>query len=125
MSKVRAKNTAPEMTVRRLVHALGFRYRLHGKSLPGSPDLVFSGRGCVIFVHGCFWHLHECRAVSVPASNRDYWVAKLERNRRRDRRNEARLRALGWRVMTVWECQLKNPDRLARRVVRFLNAERP
>jgi len=117
MRRVRGKDTGPELRVRRMVHGMGFRYRLHVKELPGSPDLLFPARAKVIFVHGCFWHGHDCRAgLNRPSSNRRYWTPKLERNRRRDRANRTRLRRLGWRVLVVWECQLKSHtlrDRLA------------
>jgi len=117
MRRVQGKDTGPELTVRRMVYGMGFRYRLHVKALPGKPDLVFPARAKVIFVHGCFWHGHDCRAgLNRPSSNRRYWTPKLERNRRRDRVNRARLRRLGWRVLVVWECQLKSRtlrDRLA------------
>jgi DNA mismatch endonuclease (patch repair protein) len=109
------------MTVRRLVHRLGFRYALHRRDLPGSPDLVFPSRGRVIFVHGCFWHAHGvCRAGrNRPSSNQAYWIPKLNRNRERDAANRRCLRNLGWRVLVIWECQLKNPDRLRARIARF------
>ncbi len=109
------------MIVRAAVHRLGFRYRLHCRALPGNPDLVFPSRRKIIFVHGCFWHGHACRAGrNRPASNTGYWIAKLDRNRQRDRVNRARLRRLGWQVLVVWECQLKDPARLPVRIARFL-----
>ena len=126
MRAVRSKDTAPEMIVRRLVHALGRRYRLHVQGLPGCPDLVFPLRRKAIFVHGCFWHGHSCPAgLNVPRSNERYWGAKLERNKARDERNKRTLRALGWRVLTIWECQLKRrPDAVAVRLAKFLVKER-
>lgn len=110
MSGIRSQGTKPEITVRRLLHALGYRYRLHRKDLPGRPDLVFPRRRKVLFVHGCFWHQHgddACRIARVPKSNVEYWVPKLERNVARDRENCARLRELGWKVHVVWECEVK------------------
>ncbi len=122
MAAVRSKDTTPEMTVRRLVHRLGFRYRLHVAGLPGRPDLVFPGRRKAIDVRGCFWHMHACGRCRIPASRRGYWVAKLRRNRERDRRTRRRLSRLGWRVLTVWECQTRDPARLAARLESFLRA---
>jgi len=120
MKRVQSKNTQPEMAVRSLVHGMGFRYALHRRDLPGNPDLVFPARDRVIFVHGCFWHGHSCRAGrNRPSSNTAYWTAKLERNCNRDAANLRRLRSLGWRVLVLWECELKNPARLRARVKRF------
>jgi DNA mismatch endonuclease (patch repair protein) len=121
MRRIRAKDTKPEMAVRRMVHGMGFRYALHRADLPGNPDLVFPCRAKVLFVHGCFWHGHSCRAGrNRPSSNRTYWIPKLDRNKARDAVNRRRLRALGWSVLTVWECQLKDMERLRQRVGRFL-----
>lgn len=107
MSAIRGKNTTPELTVRRFLHAQGLRFRLHASGLPGRPDLVFPKYRTVVFVHGCFWHLHQnCRFARLPASNRRFWTAKLSGNRLRDRRKAQALRAAGWRVLTIWECQL-------------------
>src|SRR5689334_18177605 len=109
MQAVRSKDTAPELRVRRLVHSLGFRYRLHVRRLPGCPDLVFSGLRKAIFVHGCFWHGHRCRAgLNRPGSNQSYWTVKLDRNKSRDVRNRRLLRRDGWETLTIWECQLKD-----------------
>ena len=109
MAQVKSKGMMPEMQVRRLLHGLGFRYRLHRRDLPGKPDLVFPSRRKVVFVNGCFWHNHEgCSRVRIPNTNRDYWVAKLERNSRRDELNIGLLNSKGWGVMVVWECQLKD-----------------
>lgn len=120
MSRIRGKDTRPEMLVRRLIHKAGFRYRLHVASLPGKPDLVFAGRKKVIFVHGCFWHMHEgCAAARMPKSRVDFWQTKLQGNRERDRRNVAALREAGWEVLTLWECELGESD-LMERVTRFL-----
>ncbi|MSV29128.1 MAG: DNA mismatch endonuclease Vsr [Bryobacterales bacterium] len=123
MSLVRSKDTKPEMLVRRLVHGMGFRYRLHGRSLPGKPDLVFAGRRSVVFVHGCFWHRHGiCKNTRWPKSKLDFWRPKLERNHERDVATRKALRKLGWRVLIVWECQLENLPRLSRRIRNFLEA---
>ena len=109
MRRVKARDTAPEMAVRKALTRLGLRYRLHRKDLPGCPDIVLPGRRLAIFVHGCFWHGHECaRGARVPQQNRDYWLAKVARNRARDAVSQYALTALGWRVGTVWECELKD-----------------
>jgi DNA mismatch endonuclease, patch repair protein len=121
MSRVRSKDSGPEMVVRRIVHRMGFRYRLHTAGLPGTPDLVFASRKKIVFVHGCFWHGHSCRSGrNRPASHTTYWDAKLERNVVRDRANAAKLRRLGWRVFSVWECQVREQERLAGRLRSFL-----
>lgn len=124
MSRIGAKDTQPEMTVRRLLHSLGYRYVLHDKRLPGKPDLVFPGRRKVVFVHGCFWHGHSCGRGFRPSSNAEFWAAKIDGNRSRDRRNVRAIRAQGWRVLTVWECaaQRKNIEALKRRLVAFLES---
>lgn len=109
MRAVRQKNTQPEMALRRAVHAAGGRYRLHVRALPGSPDLVFPARRLAVFVHGCFWHGHACRAGRPPATRTDYWLPKLAANAERDARKTAELEAIGWRVAIVWECVLKTP----------------
>ena len=121
MAQVKSKGMKPEMKVRRLLHGLGYRYRLHRKDLPGRPDLVFPSRRKVVFVNGCFWHKHAgCPRVRIPATNRDYWQAKLERNRARDERNIALLEEDGWVVLTVWECQLRDLQATSDRLVEFL-----
>ena len=127
MSRIRSKDTEPEMTVRRMVHAMGFRYRLHQCQLPGTPDLVFPGRKKVIFIHGCFWHRHakRCPLTRLPKSRLDFWLPKLEKNRLRDDQNRRRLRAAGWRVLTLWECQLRKMDLIRLRVMTFLNSQEP
>jgi len=123
MGRVRGKNTGPELVVRRLAHRLGYRFRLHRRALPGRPDLVFPGRGKVVFVHGCFWHRHKgCPLARLPKSRGEFWLPKLEGNAARDARNERALRRAGWGVMTVWECQLVHIDKLAARMGRFLDA---
>jgi DNA mismatch endonuclease, patch repair protein len=120
MQAVKSKDTKPEWIVRRLLHAAGYRYRLHVSSLPGKPDMVFPGRRAVIFIHGCFWHGHDCkRGARMPATNAEYWSAKISRNRERDRKHLDALRADGWKVLTVWECEIKRPT-LMKRMTRFL-----
>lgn len=125
MSRVRGKNTKPELMVRRMVWGMGYRYRLHGKSLPGKPDLVFKTAGKAIFVHGCFWHLHSCARYQLPVSRVDFWLPKLTKNRRRDGRNLRLLRQLRWKVLVIWECQLRQPKQLTRRIERFLASTLP
>ncbi len=111
MRAVKSENTKPEIALRKALFALGFRYRLNVKALPGKPDLVFPKHRTVIFVHGCFWHGHGCkRGKRVPKTNTAYWTEKIARNKARDRKNAAALRKLGWRVVTIWECKLKNLD---------------
>jgi DNA mismatch endonuclease (patch repair protein) len=126
MSKIRGKDTKPELLVRRLLHAKGYRYRLHGQSgattLPGRPDLVFAGRQKVIFVNGCFWHFHDCKAgLHAPAANAEFWEAKRTRTRERDVAQRDRLAAAGWEVLTVWECELKDRSVLEDRLTGFLD----
>ena len=123
MSRVRGKDTGPEMAVRRMVHAMGYRYRLHRKDLPGKPDLVFPARRKVVFVHGCFWHRHPdpaCKLARLPKSRLDFWPPKLEGNRARDEANRARLRELGWEVFVAWECRLKDKACLSKEIQAFL-----
>jgi DNA mismatch endonuclease, patch repair protein len=121
MRAVKSENTSLEMSVRRLVHALGYRYRLHVKDLPGKPDLVFPSRRKVIFVHGCFWHQHACpRGARQPKANPGYWLAKLGRNQERDAQHCATLHAQGWNVLIVWECETKDEARLRKRLLDFL-----
>jgi DNA mismatch endonuclease (patch repair protein) len=124
MSNIRAKGMKPEMVVRRLAHAMGYRYRLHSKDVPGKPDLVFPGRRKAIFVHGCFWHQHAdpfCKIARRPQSNQDYWLPKLKRNVARDAEHQARLAELGWDVLVIWECEVEAGDGLAERIIFFLN----
>ena len=121
MSLVRSKNTKPEIAVRRILHRMGYRFRVHRKDLPGSPDIVFVGPRKILFVHGCFWHGHYCRTGNrIPKTRVEYWNAKIARNRQRDLSVRRRLRALGWQVLTVWECQLRRPAILTDRLCRFL-----
>ena len=115
MARVRSTNTAPELAVRRALHAAGLRFRLHASALPGRPDIVLAGRRAVVFVHGCYWHSHPgCSRARIPSSRQDYWIPKLARNVARDGAAQAALRDLGWRVHVVWECEIGQPDRLAR-----------
>lgn len=113
MAGIRGKDTKPEIIVRRGLHALGFRYRLHDRKLPGRPDLVFPARRAVIFVNGCFWHGHGCHLFKWPSTREDFWKAKITRNREHDRRHSAALNEAGWRQAFVWECSLKGKTRLA------------
>lgn len=128
MSRIRGKDTKPELQLRRLLHAAGLRYRLHGRELPGRPDLVFPKYRAVVFVHGCFWHRHHCPLFHWPKSREDFWRAKLNRNVERDHQTAARLQAAGWRVLTVWECalrgKLKRPEgEVAGQVSGWLHSE--
>jgi len=125
MAAVKSKDTAPEMVVRRLVHALGYRYRLHVRTLPGTPDLVFPRLRKVINVHGCFWHLHGCPRSRMPASRRDYWVKKLQRNAARDKQTLQKLRRDGWRVLVLWECKITHAkvSRLRNCIASFLDSQ--
>jgi len=117
MRRVKGRDTTPEVIVRRALTRLGARYRLHRKDLPGNPDIVWPGRRLALFVHGCFWHGHGCaRGARVPKANRDYWLGKVGRNRARDARTQAELAALGWRVETIWECELKDAGALEARL---------
>lgn len=120
MSRIGGKNTAPELVVRQLLHALGYRFRLHRRGLPGTPDIVFPSRRKAILVNGCFWHAHGCRIGRPPKSRPEFWLPKLERNRRKDKRDKRALRQLGWDVLTVWQCQTKSSDRLKSRLFSFL-----
>ena len=124
MARVRGKNTRPEMIVRKLVFAAGYRYRLHVRKLPGSPDLVFTSRKKVIFVHGCFWHRHDnCSSSRIPKSRVDFWSDKLNGNKARDQRNQTALIEAGWQVLVVWECELGNLIVLQDRLRLFLGPE--
>jgi DNA mismatch endonuclease (patch repair protein) len=123
MALIRSKNTGPELLIRKLLYSLGYRYRIHGIGLPGRPDIVFPGRGKVIFVHGCFWHWHReasCKIAHLPESRRDYWGPKLQRNRNRDETVRRDLLERGWESITVWECQLTDLPALKAQLVSFL-----
>ena len=123
MGRIQNKDTKPEMRIRKIVHGMGYRYRLHKANLPGKPDLVFAGRRKVIFVHGCFWHRHpdpSCSLARLPKSKLDFWIPKLEANRQRDEANVRELEQAGWDVLTIWECQLRNEKELKSRIQVFL-----
>ena len=121
MRRVKGRDTTPELAVRRLVHRLGYRFRLQRKDLPGSPDLAFPSRKKVIFVHGCFWHDHSgCKRARIPQANREYWQRKISRNSERDKESVRQLRMMGWATLVVWECQTHDLEKLAKRLVRFL-----
>ncbi len=125
MASVRSKDTGPERTVRRLAFRNGYRYRIHRADLPGTPDLVFNRPKKAVFVHGCFWHCHDCSRARVPKSRQDYWVPKLEGNRLRDAENAEKLQRLGWKVLVVWECQTLDLDALEQRLCDFLDGRTP
>jgi DNA mismatch endonuclease (patch repair protein) len=121
MARIRKTDTKPEMLVRRMVHGLGFRYRLHRRDLPGKPDIVFSSRRKVIFVHGCFWHQHDCRlGAKQPRARPEYWLPKLQRNKDRDTRNLEALHAAGWSALVLWECELHDAKAVERTLREFL-----
>ncbi|MEZ6028931.1 MAG: DNA mismatch endonuclease Vsr [Hyphomonadaceae bacterium] len=125
MRAVKSRDTGPEMAVRRAAHALGLRFRLHRSDLPGRPDLVFPSRRIALFVHGCFWHGHDCpRGARMPQNNRDYWQAKIGRNMARDKATMTALRKLGWTARTIWECETRDPAALARRITRLVGRAR-
>lgn len=125
MARIRGKNTQPELLVRKLAHSLGYRFRLHQRKLPGSPDIVFARLKKVILVHGCFWHRHNCGYAYVPKTRRKFWAQKFANNISRDRRDRIALRRAGWDVLVIWECQTKSSDLLRRRVSGFLQEARP
>jgi DNA mismatch endonuclease, patch repair protein len=123
MRAVKQKNTGPEMAVRKLLYSMGFRYRLHRRNLPGSPDIVLAKRKIVVFVHGCFWHRHPgCKRASYPKANEDYWEPKFASNVQRDKSKERQLEELGWRVVTIWECQTQEPENLRLMLAQLLGA---
>ena len=123
MSRIRGKDTGPELVVRSLLYKLGFRFRLHTKGLPGRPDIVMKRHRTIIFVHGCFWHRHrKCKDATVPKTRTAWWLEKLEGNAKRDKRNVGRLRYAGWRVLTIWECQTEKAAKLEMRLSRLLSA---
>lgn|SRR5690554_966683 len=125
MRRIRSKDTAPEMIVRRLAHRLGYRYRLHCKDIPGKPDVVFPGRRKVILIHGCFWHQHPgCREGRPPKSNAAYWLPKLERNIKRDKATLEQLEAAEWDTLVLWECEIKDHESLRQILVDFLGPPR-
>lgn len=125
MAAIKSKDMKPELVVRRIVYALGYRYRLHRKDLPGKPDLVFGPRRKVIFVHGCFWHMHpkfDCLDLRAPKSNTGYWSVKLARNVERDAEHIAKLKAMGWKCLIIWECETAHAGEVSRRIKKFLEA---
>jgi DNA mismatch endonuclease, patch repair protein len=126
MGRVRGRDTRPEMIVRRLIHGMGYRYRLHAKELPGRPDIVFRKRKKAIYVHGCFWHRHPdpaCKLGRLPKTRLDFWLPKLEGNRQRDIANARRLEAMGWRVLLVWECELSDSEQVRNTLRRFIEGD--
>ena len=120
MSRIGSKHTKPELIVRRLLHGMGYRYRIHRMDLPGRPDIVFSKRRKAIFIHGCFWHGHGCRIGREPKSNLEFWQPKLKRNRERDQQKQSELEQIGWQVATFWQCELKDLQSLEDDLVKFL-----
>lgn len=121
MSRVRSKGTGPEKKVRGFLHRLGYRFRLHRKDLPGNPDIVFPGRKKVIFVHGCFWHRHDCKAGrKIPKTNTEYWTEKIERNVVRDAEQSYSLQAAGWERLIIWECEMRDEEQLKTKILEFL-----
>lgn len=122
MRAIKSKDTAPEKLVRKIVFKMGYRYRLHRDDLPGKPDLVFPGRNKVIFVHGCFWHGHQCaRGARLPKQNAEYWSKKINRNMQRDNAHLVKLNATGWKSLIIWECELKNLEQLSNALLKFLS----
>lgn len=121
MSRIKSKNTKPEQAVRKWLWSQGFRYRLHRKDLPGKPDIVFPSRNKIIFIHGCFWHHHDCRYFKWPKSRTEFWTEKITKNEERDLKHQIQLEQLGWEVLTVWECEIKdNWDALTDSILSFL-----
>ena len=123
MSRIKGANTKPEIGVRSLLHRIGYRFRLHRRDLPGTPDIVLPGRKAVVFVHGCFWHGHACKRTKMLKTREDYWAEKIDGNRRRDARKRRQLRALGWKVVVVWECETKKPDQLIKKLNSALDGQ--
>lgn len=120
MGKIRCKDTKPELAVRRIVFGLGYRYRLHVTTLPGNPDIVLPRHRKVIFVHGCFWHQHSCSRGTFPSTRPDFWAKKFSGNKQRDQNAQKELRRLGWKVLTLWECEVQNKERVTKRLLNFL-----
>jgi DNA mismatch endonuclease (patch repair protein) len=125
MSLIRSRDTTPELIVRSIAHRLGYRFRVHRRDLAGNPDIVFPSRRCAVFVDGCFWHGHTCSIGHIPYSNTEFWSEKIARTKLRDSKNRKRLRKEGWRILTIWECQIKNTDNLTRRLQHFLENGAP
>lgn len=120
MARVKNKNTAPELVVRKILHRLGFRFRLHRSDLPGNPDVVLPRHRKIILVHGCFWHGHDCPRGKRPSTKQEFWNPKLDKNQQRDKANQEKLRELGWQVLVVWECQVKDTDKLTELLSDFM-----
>jgi DNA mismatch endonuclease (patch repair protein) len=121
MSRIRSKDTIAEKRIRSLLHRMGYRFRLHRADLPGSPDIVLKKQNLIIFCHGCFWHQHPgCKRASIPKTNKDYWIPKLRRNVERFKEHKEQLIEMGWRVEVIWECETKNPEKLARKLKSIL-----
>ncbi|WP_042250606.1 DNA mismatch endonuclease Vsr [Nitrospina sp. Nb-3] len=120
MSKIRSKNTMVEVQIRKFLWGLGYRYRLHRKDLPGTPDIVFPSKFKVVLVHGCFWHGHKCRKDKLPKTRKKYWSEKIERNKKRDSNNLRKLKRLGWKPFTIWECQRKD-EKVLKKLIKFLS----
>jgi DNA mismatch endonuclease (patch repair protein) len=123
MRSIRQKDTKPEILVRKLIHAMGFRFRLHQRGLPGKPDIVMRRHHVIIQVHGCFWHQHGCSISNIPRTRKEYWIPKLARNAERDEANLIRLTSMGWRVITVWECELRDLVALSRKLHKFVGSK--
>jgi DNA mismatch endonuclease (patch repair protein) len=124
MSRIRSKDTTPEIVVRRILHRMGYRFRLHRKDLPGCPDIVLPKHGKIVLVHGCFWHGHTCRLASKPKTNSSYWSGKIEKNRERDARNLAALKEAGWDVLELWECDVRKLEGLEQTLIEFLSSQK-
>jgi len=122
MRSIRQKHTKPEVLVRKLIHGMGLRFRLHRRDLPGKPDIVMRRHGVIVQVHGCFWHQHGCSISNIPRTRKEYWIPKLARNAERDKANDSLLTSMGWRVITVWECELKDPPTIAKRLRKLILA---
>ncbi|MDO8926797.1 MAG: very short patch repair endonuclease [Sideroxyarcus sp.] len=120
MKRIRGKDTTPELVVRKLIHSMGYRYRLNVRGLPGRPDIVFANRKKVIFIHGCFWHRHGCKKGKPPKSNLEYWLPKLKDNQTRDVRNQRHLASLGWKTLVIWQCETKDTNGLKKIIAKFL-----
>jgi DNA mismatch endonuclease, patch repair protein len=120
MARVRNKNTTPELRVRKTLHRLGFRFRLHRSDLPGNPDIVLPRHHKIVLVHGCFWHGHNCPRGKRPTTRQDFWNLKLDGNQKRDKANQCKLKELGWKILVVWECQVKNTDNLEKQLLDFM-----
>ena len=121
MSAIKSKNTKPEIAVRKLLHSMGYRFRLHRKDLPGSPDIVLPKYKTVIFVHGCFWHRHEnCKYASTPKTRKEFWESKFKANLKRDKEIQEKIKNIGWQSVVIWECETKNIDDLREKLIDFI-----